>query len=183
MASKTDLLFSLTGDKRLNARLQKLEANVQHRIARPALQKMLRVIAKAQKSAAPHPVLKRSIGFRLGSARGGMKNKDQETAKVGVNVGKKPGGRLNGKGQVIKSSVQNQIAHLLTTGTVPRWTGQTTRAPGRRGLITKTGNPRRYTGVMKQHLFLKAATESAMPAAIEVGKQSAWEDIKALSSS
>jgi hypothetical protein len=172
MASKADILFKMTGDRALNARLQRLSAGTQNRIARPALQKMLRVIAKAQKAKAPHPVVKRSIGFRLGRSKG----KDMLTAKAGINVGKSAQ-RLTKNGTAKRGGTVNQVAHLLTLGTVPRFTGQTTRAKGKRGKLVATGGKRRFTGSMKEHKFLKEASEGAWPEAVRVGRQSAWDGI------
>jgi hypothetical protein len=170
---KTNALFKLTGDKALLNRMKRLEKAMQNKIAKQAITKMMRVVAKAQKAAAPHPVLKQSIGMRVGQS----KKTGEEVAKTGINVGKSPTGKLNKKGNIIKGSQQLHVAHLLTLGSRPRYTGATTRAKGRRGQLVSTGNVKRYTGIMKQHLFLKQASEAVWPQAVRVGRQIAWDGI------
>jgi hypothetical protein len=172
MTGKQELVFNLTGDKALRNTMRKLSNAIQNRIAKAALTKAMRVVAKAQKAAAPHRILKLAIGMRVGQSKAGV-----ETAKTGINVGKTASGKLNKKGKVVKGSQLNQIAHLLTTGTAPRYTGATTRARGRRGKLTLTGNKPRFTGYIRPHLFLKAASKSAWPKAVEIAGQSVWEDI------
>jgi hypothetical protein len=153
--------------------MQKIQKAVQNKIAAKAINKMLRVVANAQKAAAPDPITKKSIGIRAGKSR----KTGEEFAKAGINVGKSPQGRLNAKGKIRRGSVQQPVAHLLTMGTKPRYTGYTTRAKGQRGIRVSTGNVKRYTGMMRQHLFLKKASAAAFPGAIAVGRQTAWNEI------
>jgi hypothetical protein len=172
MTAKASLLIKLTGDKEMKLRMLTLKRQTQNRIAKSCLQKMMTVVAKAQRSSAPDPVTKASIGTRVGNFRG------EELAKAGVNVGKSPQGRTNRKGNVIKGSVQQFVAHLLTLGTKGRYTGQTTRAKGQRGKLVSTGNPRAYRGMMQPHLFLKVATLRAWPDALKAAGVLFWSKAK-----
>jgi hypothetical protein len=172
VTAKAQLLIKLTGDKEMKLRMLTLKRQTQNRIAKQCLQKMMTVVAKEQKSTAPHPVLKASIGTRVGQFKG------EDIAKAGVNVGKSPQGKTNKKGNVIKGSVQQFVAHLLTLGTRARYTGATTRAKGKRGQVVATGNARIYRGMMKTHLWLKAATTRAWPNAVKAAGDLFWSKVK-----
>ena len=81
-SSKTGVFLEITGEKELAARLRTLDRRMESRGATSAVNKGLRVVAKAAKVLAPTKVQKQSIGTRNKLVKG------QAEARVGVNLGK-----------------------------------------------------------------------------------------------
>lgn len=78
----------ITGDKELDAALQRLKLGTANKVARPALAKGARVLLKNMKGRVPpdKKYIKRALGMVV-DAKGGEK-KDEQRAKVGAGVGK-----------------------------------------------------------------------------------------------
>jgi hypothetical protein len=170
----TGLLFELTGDKRIDARLKRLERNIQSRIASAACTAAIRVIAKAQKSAAEIPAEKKAIGSRVKKS-----GADDVVAKAGVGVGKKRKPKAAGQKLRQARGIKNVTWYIL--GTEARFTGaKTWKSKGGAVRTKSTDKPRAFRGRMRAHLFLRQASESAMPRAIEKAREVANQKLDAL---
>jgi hypothetical protein len=171
LSRASDNLFELTGDKAMARKLDKLAKGAQNKVARPALRTIVRVVAKGQKGAAPLPVIKRTIGYRVKG----------DVAKAGVEVGKKtPRPKKTGAATNLRGRAAMWLGHLFTLGTKVRTAGFTTRAKGRRGEMVATGKPVSNRGQILPHKFLKSATTSALPGAIAAGAAVAKQKLEEL---
>lgn len=158
LSARAEIVVKLTGDRKLARTLEGLARKSQRSIASKALNRGMRVIATAQKAAAPTPKLRKTIR---------TKNKQQngiQQAKVGTNVGK---------------MVMPQ-AHLLILGTDDRYTGGRTRKTKRFGARFKASGFRRaFRGRVKPDDFVKQATEQSLSEAVATMGREAWKEIKA----
>lgn len=98
---------TIKGDKALEKKLADLDAKVQKKIARSALNKSMTVIQRGIKAAVPSHM--KSIRQSIGKRNKKNRRKGVSEAKVGVNVAKK------GEKQV-------PHAHLIAGGTKDRYT-------------------------------------------------------------
>lgn len=139
----------VTGDKEIDAALQKLKVGAANRIARPALRKGARRLLKSVKAQIPRKYkdAKKAMGMAVNS-KGGKSRRDPQ-AKVGAAVGKasrkSPFSRAGKRG--VGMSARN--IHWFILGTAQRSTGstriRTKDGAGRRRL---TGGRVRNTGRM-----------------------------------
>lgn len=162
-SGQTALLFELTGDQALDAKLKTLDRDLQRKVAGQGVNAGLGVLLKAARGAAPNKRLKRALGKRNKKGRiSGV-----QEGKIGLNVGK-------------KGEKQFPHAHLLVLGTQPRYTGQRTRRT-KTGTTTKaTGNTRAFRGRIKPSAWFQAAIRGAMSLAAQVATNKAWAGIRAL---
>jgi len=188
MARRGSLMI-VTGVPELDANLQTLAGPAATRISKAALSAGLRVLAKAQKAAAPvgkTGATAASIGSRLIAGQGA----GYFLAKAGINVGKR-----SKAGTLIASAAFRNTArrakriaaglttarrgararaaakaaphaHLVAMGTGPRYTGATAGLPGlawklRRRVASALHRPggRGYRGKMPANPFIRHAFE------------------------
>lgn len=154
-------MASLTGVKDLDKALKELAGSKVKKIARSAISKGMRVLAKAIKQQIPpkYKSAKKAIGSRFSKAKGG-ESKGQVQAKVGAAVGmpkfrKKKGAWEKNKQHVASKHSGSGVGisaaniHWAILGTSERKTGSRTRKTRKGVLKSKpTGNPVRSTGRM-----------------------------------
>jgi HK97 gp10 family phage protein len=143
MARRKKSFMIVTGVKELDANLQTLAGPAATRISKSALRAGMRVLAKAQKAAAPRGptgATAASIGSRL-SGKPGESGRQAFKAKAGVNVGKRSkagailgsarlsahgssGRRLSAGARRARGAARAAPhAHLVALGSGPRYTG------------------------------------------------------------
>lgn len=141
----------VTGKRRLDKKLDKLEDNVRSKLMRRNISKAGTVLRKAIAAAAPvgeTKKLKKSIGKSTKKVRGASGGVDFQGLRVGTNVGK-------------KGEKQAPHAHLVVLGTKKRTTTEG-----------------KSTGRMKKNNFVKKAAKRSMRAAVRKLRTELLKDIQ-----
>lgn len=171
--AKSVFATHLTGKRRLDRKLKKLQDKTRAKIMRSSMGKAGTVLKKAIAKRAPvgeTKDLKRSIGASTKRKKGGKTSADFQGLRVGPNVGKT--NKTDDDGNIKPRTKSAPHAHLVILGTKRR------EITGKKRGIENTPNVGQPTGRMKKNDFVRKAAKSNMRAAIRKLRTSVLQGIQ-----